>query len=240
VDAYEPPAEFLDSTEVVDWFHQDVRAQAWLLAAGATERGWDNASESDPLGRCARHPHYEIARRCFEWVRDEVQHSVDFGRCEVTCTASEVLSARTGFCYAKSHLLAALLRANGIPAGFCYQRLSIDGTGPPFSLHGLNAVWLPEQGWYRIDARGNKAGVDNSSVGISAVDARFTPPVERLAFPIEHAGEADLPEIWPEPLDVVIAALRSHATVGSLYDHLPDVALVGAAVTQKNPAENRP
>lgn len=209
MDAIQPAGEFLDSTDVVDWFHQDVRAQAWLLAAG----------QGDPL---------EIARRCFEWVRDEVEHSVDFGRSELTCSASEVLAARTGFCYAKSHLLAALLRANGIPAGFCYQRLSIDGSGPPFSLHGLVAVWLPEHGWYRIDARGNKA-----VGGAAAVDAQFTPPVERLAFPIEHPGEADLPEIWPEPLAVVIAALRSHANVKSLGDDLPDVALVGAAVTAK-------
>jgi transglutaminase-like putative cysteine protease len=214
--AFQVPDEFLDSTDVVDWFHQDVRAQAWLLAAGL----------SDPV---------DIARRCFEWVRDEVQHSVDFGRCEVTCAASEVLAARTGFCYAKSHLLAALLRANGIPAGFCYQRLSIDGRGAPFSLHGLNAVLLPEVGWYRIDARGNRAGESGFSV-----DAQFSPPVERLAFPIEHGGEADLPEIWPEPLGVVIAALRNHATVGALYDNLPDLVLAGDCCHAEIAGENRP
>ena len=130
-----------------------------------------------------------IVRSCFEWVRDEIQHSMDFQPSEVTCTASEVLKLRTGFCYAKSHLLAALLRANEIPAGFCYQRLSIDGIGPPFSLHGLNAVWLEEHGWYRIDARGNKLGVS----------AQFSPPVEQLAFPIQMAGECDLPGVLAEP-----------------------------------------
>jgi transglutaminase-like putative cysteine protease len=202
--------EFLDSTDVVDWFHRDVRAQAWLLAAGL----------SDPEA---------IARRCFEWVRDEVQHSVDFGRCEVTCTASEVLAARTGFCYAKSHLLAALLRANGIPAGFCYQRLSIDGHGAPFCLHGLNAVWLPEMGWYRIDARGNRPAANESKV-----DASFIPPSERLAFAIRLPGEADLPGIWPEPLGEVVAALRSHATVAALYDNLPDVTEAEHAVILKS------
>jgi len=36
----------------------------------------------------------------------------------VTCKASDVLIYGTGYCYAKSHLLAALLRANAIPAGF--------------------------------------------------------------------------------------------------------------------------
>jgi len=72
----------------------------------------------------------------------------------VTLKASEVLENKTGFCYAKSHLLAAFLRANRIPSGLCYQRLSVYENGPPFCLHGLNAVFLPGIGWYRIDARG--------------------------------------------------------------------------------------
>ena len=71
----------------------------------------------------------------------------------MTCSASQVLLHGTGFCYAKGHLLAALLRANAIPVGSCYQRLRIDGTGPPFCLHGFNSVHLPAIGWYRIDAR---------------------------------------------------------------------------------------
>lgn len=37
---------------------------------------------------------------------------------DVARTASEVLRERTGFCFAKSHLLAAPLRATGIPTGF--------------------------------------------------------------------------------------------------------------------------
>jgi transglutaminase-like putative cysteine protease len=186
-------AEFRASTGVVDWYHADVRSLAWLLASAVR----------DPV---------EIAGRCFEWVRDEIEHSVDFGRSEVTCRASQVLVHRTGFCYAKSHLMAALLRANGIPAGFCYQRLSIDGEGPPFCMHGLNAVWLPKFGWYRVDARGNKAGVD----------AQFTPPVERLAFAIEHDGEEDLPGVYAEPLGVVVDALRRYDNVRDVYANLPD------------------
>ena len=191
-------ADFLASTDVVDWYHADVRTLAWCLAGGV----------DDPV---------EVARRCFDWVRDEIRHSVDFGDTTVTCTASEVLTHRTGFCYAKSHLLAALLRANGIPAGFCYQRLSIDGVGPPFSLHGLNAVHLPAFGWYRIDPRGDKPGVD----------ALFSPPQERLAFPTELSGEATLPEIWPEPLPVVIKTLRRHRSVGDVCANLPDHRPVG-------------
>ena len=110
MDAFPGCREFLASTDVVDWYHPDVQTAAWFLAGG----------ESDPV---------KVAKRCFEWVRDEIQHCMDFRRTEVTCRASEVLTHGTGFCYAKSHLLAAVLRANGIPAGFCYQRLSIDGAG---------------------------------------------------------------------------------------------------------------
>ncbi len=110
----------------------------------------------------------ETAKRCFEFVRDTIKHSADYKLNPVTCRASDVLEHRTGYCYAKSHLLCALLRANGIAAGLCYQRLSIAGSGPPFCLHGLNAVYLPEFGWYRVDARGNRPDVD----------AQFAPPVE--------------------------------------------------------------
>jgi transglutaminase-like putative cysteine protease len=84
-----------------------------------------------------------IARRCFEWVRDEIQHSGDFELNPVTCTASDVLEQRSGFCYAKSHPLAALLRANGIPAGFCYQRLRAEEHGLDFCLHGPSDVYHP-------------------------------------------------------------------------------------------------
>src|SRR3974377_2096939 len=66
------------------------------------------------------------ARAFFEFVRDDIRHHFDAGAEEVTCNASEVLRLGHGTCYAKSHLLAALLRRSGIPAGFCYQRLEDD------------------------------------------------------------------------------------------------------------------
>jgi transglutaminase-like putative cysteine protease len=187
-------SSFFAATEMIDWEAPSVWRLAQKLAA----------NDSDPIN---------IARRSFEWVRDEIKHSSDYQLNPVTCKASEVLAAGTGYCYAKSHLLAALLRANGIPAGLCYQRLSLDGVGPPFCLHGLNAVQLPGIGWYRIDARGNRADVH----------ADFTPPIERLAFPVQFAGERNLPEIYVEPLPEVVHALRSHETWDAVLANLPDV-----------------
>ena len=188
---------YLASSTYIDSDHPAVRARAAELAAGVS-------------GDAA------IAARCFAFVRDEIAHSWDYQRNPVTCRASDVLQHGTGYCYAKSHLLAALLRANGIPAGLCYQRLAVGEVGPPFCLHGLNAVYLQEFGWYRIDARGNKPGVA----------AAFNPPQEQLAFPELAPEERDLPEIWPAPLPQVVASLTVYATVQEVAAHLPDIQLL--------------
>ncbi|MBL7644669.1 MAG: transglutaminase family protein [Candidatus Hydrogenedentes bacterium] len=185
---------FLQPDETIDFLHPAVSALAKTL----------RASEDDSVA---------TARACFEWVRDEIRHSVDYRMNPVTCSASEVLAAGTGYCYAKAHLLAALLRANGIPAGLVYQRLSIGICGPPYCTHGLNAVYLPVYGWYRIDPRGNKPGVD----------AQFTPPVERLAFPLQDSEEYIFDEIHATPLPEIVRALRRWKTWDAFYARLPDV-----------------
>ena len=169
--------QYLNNSEYIDWKHPVVLKKAAELAASCV-------SEEN------------IAERCFIFVRDSIKHSWDYRLNPVTCKASEVLIHGTGYCYSKSHLLAALLRANGIPSGLCYQRLilDIDISSSRFTLHGLNAVYLKQYGWYRIDARGNKPGVA----------AEFCPPTEKLAFPIINAGESDLDGILSEPLPTVI------------------------------------
>jgi transglutaminase-like putative cysteine protease len=145
-------------------------------------------------------------------VRDRIRHSVDYQVQPLSCSASEVLRLGAGFCYAKSHLLAALLRANGIPAGLCYQRLSIDDQGAPYCLHGFNAVHLRGHGWYRIDARGNKPGID----------ARFEPPREVLAFRTSLPGEHTFAAIHAQPMTVVVDALRRCGSTEELCRQLPD------------------
>jgi len=189
--------EYLAYSRYIDHQHPAVLAKAQLLAD-------ELVTDSD------------IAKACFEFVRDEIKHSNDYKLNPVTCKASDVLEHSTGYCYAKSHLLAALLRANGIPAGLCYQRLSIDDEKPPFCLHGLNAVYLEEFGWYKVDARGNK----------DSVNAQFTPPIEQLAFPIIIEGEFDLPEIYTEPLPQIIEVLSTHTTYLDVLNNLPDLNIL--------------
>ena len=94
-----------------------------------------------------------------------------------------------------------------------YQRLSRDGQGPPYCLHGLSGVFLEDHGWYRVDPRGNRHGID----------AQFCPPVEKLAYPIRLEGEADLPGVLSAPLPTVVDVLRRSATSADLRANLPDV-----------------
>jgi transglutaminase-like putative cysteine protease len=171
--------------------------------------GADDVVQSDSAeivriaGRLREHAPDDVAftKAAYEWVRDEVTHSVDAQDPTVTVTATEVLSARTGLCYAKSHLLAALLRAQGVPTGLCYQRLA-DGSGSHV-LHGLVAVHL-NGGWHRLDPRGNNANVD----------AQFSLNGERVAFVADPAaGEVDYPDIMTRPAPPVLAALRGSGDV---------------------------
>lgn len=184
--------EFLRATDVVDW--NDPR-----IARLAADLRRDDLEAT--------------ARACFEFVRDKIQHSGDAQCGPATCSASEVLAHETGYCYAKSHLLAALLRANGIPAGFCYQRLSVDDAGQRFCLHGFNALYLPASGWLRIDPRGNKPGVN----------VQFDLPHQRLAFALTVPGEVEFENILPDPLPCVTSVLQDSGDWKDVLDRLPDV-----------------
>lgn len=156
-----------------------------------------------------------ISENCFIYVRDNINHSGDFKDDITTCKASDVLKYKTGWCYAKSHLLVALLRANKIPTGFCYQRLSCGKYKDEiYCLHGLNVIYLKDYGWYKVDARGNKEGVD----------AQFNPAFEKLAFILEE-NEFDLPDIYNEPLDVVVDNLTKNKTYDEMINNFPDCEL---------------
>lgn len=140
----------------------------------------------------------DFAGAAFEWVRDEVAHSLDVQDTRVTMTASEVLRERVGICFAKSHLLVALLRAEGIASGLCYQRVAASG-GDGFALHGLVAVYLGGA-WHRQDPRGNKSGIN----------AQFSLGPERLAYHLDTAnGEADYPRVYQHAPAVVLNSLRN-------------------------------
>ena len=156
----------------------------------------------------------EFIKAAYEYVRDHISHSADINEDIITCSASEVLKAGHGICFAKSHLLAALLRCKAIPTGFCYQKLILDDEAAPVLIyHGLNSVFIKEyKKWIRLDARGNKEGVN----------AQFSLDKEQLAFPIrQEKGEEDCFTVYPDPDKNVLEKLRRNKTRTELFDDLP-------------------
>lgn len=158
----------------------------------------------------------EKAKVAFEFVRDEISHSWDIQSARITCNASDVLNFKEGICYAKSHLLAALLRSQGIPTGFCYQRLMLfDTPDKGYCIHALNAIFFKSLNkWVRVDARGNKKGID----------AQFSIDEVKLAFSInEVLDEEDYPIIYAKPHPKTVAVLEQHTNALEMYKHyLPE------------------
>ncbi|MEU9148358.1 transglutaminase family protein [Streptomyces sp. NPDC048349] len=187
-------ASYLAADEVMDHEHPLVRETAdafWTATAGDA---------------------HAYAEAVFAFVRDAVPHSADSGDMRVSWRASDVLATRNGICYAKSHALVALLRAQGIPAALCYQRLTDDDGSNPV-VHGLVALRLPgSEHWARVDPRGNKPGVD----------ARFSLDVEQLAFPVRpELGEVDYPELYAAAHPAALKALQDSADRTQLWESLP-------------------
>ena len=190
--------KFLEETKIIDYSNPEILTLAKRLSTDC---------KTD----------VEIAKNCFEYVRDNINHSGDYKDNITTCKASDVLKHKTGWCYAKSHLLASLLRANNIPIGFCYQRLSCSEYKKDiYCLHGLNTIYLKDYGWYKVDVRGNKEGVN----------AQFNPPIEKLAFELQE-NEFDLPEIYHKPLDIIIETLEKYKSYEEMVNNFPDIEVGG-------------
>lgn len=190
-------SDYLMETEEVDFSHPLVCEQ---------QEKWNRQELSD----------IEKINLAYEFVRDQIPHSWDIQSEVITRTASEVLEKGTGICFAKSNLLAALLRGMGIPCGFCYQRLMIfDTPEKGYSLHGFNAVYIESlEKWVRIDARGNKPGVQ----------AEFSPTSEKLAFTVdEKLGEKTFPYVFVRPNEKTMQVLKESNNAVEMYKyHLPD------------------
>lgn len=155
----------------------------------------------------------------FHYVRDDIQHSWDIQNKVVTCSAADVAEVGHGICYAKSNLLSALLRSQGIPTGFCYQRLMLfDTPDKGYCLHALNAVYIAEEDRrIRLDARGNKP----------CVNAQFSLVKEQLAFSITiDLDEVEYKTIYAVPLEDTIQVLRSNVDALYMYRNRLPAAII--------------
>lgn len=147
----------------------------------------------------------EIVMRVFHYVSDEIAHSWDIQQTEVTQKSEEVWRSKHGICYAKANLFAALTRSQGIPTGFCYQRLVLFEERKKFCIHALNAVQLDNR-WVRIDARGG----ERKPVLDLAKDT--------YVFEVDEAvGEVNYPEIYVEPHPATMLTLAQASDSLKMY-----------------------
>lgn len=156
----------------------------------------------------------EKAQTLLEWVRDEIPHTKDIQKEIVTCSSIDVFSAGTGICFAKSHLLASMMRITKIPCGFCYQIFENDSSTETdtLALHGLNAIYLTSTGkWHRIDPRGNR----------DEINGQFSIREEILAFPEMIFLDNN---IYAEPLPDVVQTLHASNSIKELWPVLPSVS----------------
>ena len=187
--------EYLEFDDVIDYKNEAIREVADVLFQKANDE-------------------LSFIKNAYEFVRDNISHSADINADALTGVASEVLKNGHGICFAKSHLLAALLRCKSIPTGFCYQKLVLDDeTAPVLIYHGLNGVYVKELSkWIRLDARGNKEGVN----------AQFSTETEQLAFPVRpEKGEEDCFVVYPRPDVKVLEKFRAYKTRTELWEDLP-------------------
>lgn len=189
--------EYLSVSEYIDWTHPAIMAGAEAFKSRAEDE-------------------VHLVRLIYEYVRDEIKHSWDVQDKRVTRRASEALEHKVGICWAKSNLLAAFLRACGIPAGICYQRLTLGDTPETgFCIHSLNAVYIKSiDKWIRLDARGS-AGVPN---------AQFSLEREQLEFRVNREiGEIDYRTVYACHVPRLMKVLEENEDALEMYQHrLPD------------------
>lgn len=153
------------------------------------------------------------ARTAYRFVRDEIPHSFDINATVITAKASDVLKYKTGICHAKANLLAALLRSQGIPTGFCFEHITLlsdDTLG--YCVHAFNAVFLDGR-WIKLDARGNKAGVN----------AEFSLGEPILAYPVrKEYDEYFWSGIYSKPQADTMKMLERATCLKDIMDNIPD------------------
>lgn len=187
---------YLEDTITIDWQTPIVSERATALLAGC----------DTPEAR---------VEALFRFVRDEIADAVETPDAPLACSASQVLHAGAGLDYAKSHLLAALLRFAGVPTGFCYARL-VDPEHPGrFVLRGSNAIWwAPGACWVPLDASDGR--------GAAAVSVRFAPPWQLPTLPDPGRGEGFLPAILRRPPRRIIDLLERAPDLAAALRGRPD------------------
>ena len=185
---------FLEENKYIDFSAANIQGKAKELFSGI----------NNDIGK---------AKTAYEYVRDEIPHSFDIGAKIITAKASDVLKHHTGICHAKANLLAAFLRAQGIPAGFCFQRITLaDDDSLGYCVHCYNAIFVDNH-WIMADASGNTNGKN----------AQFSLEKPKLAFSNRVKYEEYFWEgIYARLHFDTMIMLEKAASLQDIIDNIPD------------------
>ncbi len=191
-------ARYLEDTELIDWQTPAVVERALSLSEGCDGRT-------------------EVVAALFAWVRDEIGHPLETGSELLTCRASHVLRERCGLSFARSHLLVALLRARGMPAGFGYQRIGRDAPETGHVLRGFAAVYLHDAECFApLDPQRDGAAMPGVAPDLELEHAK-------VAYePDAEAGEETYPLIFARPHPAVVDVLSRAPDVRRALKGLPE------------------
>lgn len=181
-------SKFLQETDLIDFSNPGIQGVVAKIKSQAKD-------QNDEI---------ELTKLAYHFVRDEINHAMDdkkFLDKKPNLKASEVFENNHAFCFGKSALLAAILRALKIPCGFSDQLLMFDeAISDRKIIHTVNAVYLSSQKkWIRLDARGNKPEDVNAEFGLDE---------ENIAYPArKEFGEINDLGIYS---DISKAAIKLH------------------------------
>jgi len=158
----------------------------------------------------------EKAKAAYSFVRDKISHSFDCDAEIITARASDVLLHKTGICHAKANLLAALLRSQSIPTGFCFEHITLaDDDSLGYCVHAFNAVLLNKK-WIKLDARGNKQGVN----------AEFSDDEPILAYPIrKEYDEYFFDGVFANSHKETMQMLEKAKSLQDIMDNIPEYVM---------------
>ena len=193
-DMAEPTDRFLEETEYVDWKDMLITRETSQTIIGCK-------TDEDKV------------KAVFEFVRDGITNAMNIDSVALPWTASTTVRAMVGTDDSKAMVFAAMVRALGIPAGFCYQRLTVvDDDSEGYYLHCYNAVYLDGK-WIKVDASGR----------LGARDATFCKIEPDLAFiPREVYGESNISGIFARPYEKSMDVLKSAERISDIIFGLPD------------------
>ncbi|MBX3463439.1 MAG: transglutaminase domain-containing protein [Planctomycetes bacterium] len=172
---FPPPAETFAAASLRPWLAPEpgvvesddpaIAAQARQLAEGARS--------------C-----FQVVERLARWVHDEIPYAIPGGG-----SAKGTFELRQGECAGHSRLLAAMLRALGIPARTPMGGMYTPLHGGSFAQHMWNEVWLGEAiGWLAVDCTaGQFTFVDATHIRLADGITMFRPLTIEV---LDHAPKA--------------------------------------------------